>query len=407
MNILVITQMYSQPDDVGDNKPTKTVNYFVKEWIAMGHTVVVMHCPSKFPLALYLLPTAIKEKFAGRISTMVPPIESRKELERDENGAKVYRLPMFKMRPGQAYSAFAMKKQAVLIEKRLEKISFTPDLVIGHFANPSLELVVNVAEHYKAKSSIVFHHDCTERGIVKYRIKKNIGRVGAIGTRSIIEAHQVQQRLNLKTLPFVCCSGAPNDAVQAAKTICDKQDFTNSIHHIYVGSLIPRKHLDVVIKAFLSTAGEKDTLTVVGGGPEAENLKSLVHDLKAEDRITFTGRVPREEVLKRMGEAQIFTLISHRETYGMVYIEAMLQGCLTVASKGEGFDGIIQDGVNGFICEPGNQKDLENVYKRIAALTTEERNRIGQAAIDTAIHYSEREVAERYLEDILKNQRSN
>ena len=30
MNLLVITQMYSQPDDMGDNKPTKTVNYFVK-----------------------------------------------------------------------------------------------------------------------------------------------------------------------------------------------------------------------------------------------------------------------------------------------------------------------------------------------------------------------------------------
>ena len=67
MNILVITQMYSQPDDVGDNKPTKTVNYFVKEWVAMGHRVVVMHCPSKFPLALYLLPSKVKEKFANRI----------------------------------------------------------------------------------------------------------------------------------------------------------------------------------------------------------------------------------------------------------------------------------------------------------------------------------------------------
>lgn len=405
MNILVISQMYSQPDDVGDNKPTKTVNYFVKEWVAMGHNVVVMHCPSKFPLVLYLLPTAIKEKFAGRISTMVPPIESRKELEREENGAKVYRLPMLKMKPGQAYSVSSMKRQAAKIEKKLEEISFIPDLVIGHFANPSLELVTKVAEFYKAKSSIVFHHDCTETGIKKYRIKENIRSVGAIGVRSIIEAHQVQQRLNLETLPFVCCSGAPNDAVQAAKKVCDKQDFTDGISHIYVGSLIKRKHLDVVVKAFLNTAGEKDTLTVVGGGPEEASLKALVNDLGANEKIIFTGRVPREEVLQRMGDAQVFTLISHGETYGMVYIEAMLQGCLTIASKGEGFDGIIQDGVNGFICEPGDQMALEKMYKRILTMTPEERNKIGQAAIDTAIHYSEREVAERYLDDILNNQR--
>lgn len=405
MNILVVTQMYSQPDDAGDNKPTKTVNYFVKEWVAMGHNVVVMHCPSKFPLALYLLPTAVKEKFANRISTMVPPIESRKEMVREENGAKVYRLPMLKMKPGQAYSPSVMTRQAIKIEKKLEDISFVPDLVIGHFANPSTELVAKLAEYYEAKSSIVFHHDCTETGIEKYRIRENVTRIGAIGARSIIEANQIKERLNLSTLPFVCCSGAPNDAVQAAKKICDKQDFSEGVHHIYVGSLIKRKHLDVVVKAFLNTAGEKDTLTVVGGGPENEGLKRLVSDLKAEDKITFTGRVPREEVLKKMGEAHVFTLVSHGETYGMVYIEAMLQGCLTIASKGEGFDGIIQDGVNGFICKPGDQKNLEETYKRIAAMTTEERNKIGQAAIDTAVHYSEREVAERYLDDVLRNQR--
>ena len=40
-----------------------------------------------------------------------------------------------------------------------------------------------------------------------------------------------------------------------------------------------------------------------------------------------------------------------------------------------------------------------------ADMTTSERNKIGQAAIDTAIHYSEKEVAERYLSDILENQR--
>lgn len=38
----------------------------------------------------------------------------------------------------------------------------------------------------------------------------------------------------------------------------------------------------------------------------------------------------------------MFTLISDDETYGMVYIEAMLQGCLTIASRKGGFDGIMK-----------------------------------------------------------------
>ncbi len=338
MNILVITQMYSQPDDVGDNKPTKTVNYFVKEWTAMGHSVVVMHCPSKFPLILYKLPKVIKEKFAGRISTMVPPIESRKELAREENGAVVYRFPMLKLMPGQGYSASSMQKQTKKIMKVLESNGFVPDMVVGHFANPSLELVANVAEKYQAMSSIVFHHDCTETNIKKYRLKENIGRVGAIGARSVVEAYEVQERLKLRDLPFICYSGAPNDAVHTAQKICDKQDFSNGIRHIYVGSLIKRKHLDVVIKAFNNMRSANDTMTVVGGGPEEEALKALVDELKV-DNVFFTGRVSREEVLKKMSAAQIFTLISDSEVYGMVYIESMLQGCLTIASKGGGFDG--------------------------------------------------------------------
>ena len=404
MNILVVTQMYSQPDDAGDNKPTKTVNYFVKEWAAMGHRVIVMHCPSKFPILLYMLPKAVKEKFASRISTMVPPIESRKDLVREENGAIVYRLPMLKVIPGQAYSISTLQKHVRKIMRLLEKEAFVPDVVIGHFANPSLELVANLSEKYKAKSSIVFHHDCNEANIKKYRIKENISRIGAIGARSIVEAEEVRERLDLKYLPFVCCSGAPNDAIEAAQKVCTKQDYSSGIKHIYVGSLIKRKHLDVVIRAFNSVRRDNDTLTVVGGGPEEASLKALTDEMKVEN-VSFIGRVSREEVLKRMSEAHIFTLISDSETYGMVYIEAMLQGCLTIASRSGGFDGIIQNGVNGFICMPGDLEELESIYRTIAGMTTEERNKIGQAAIDTAIHYSEREVAKRYLNDILNNQR--
>ena len=65
------------------------------------------------------------------------------------------------------------------------------------------------------------------------------------------------------------------------------------------------------------------------------------------------------------------------------------------------YDGIIEDGENGFICDPGNEDELISIYRRIKGLTVQERNEIGQRAIDLAIHYSEREVAERYLQDVL------
>ncbi len=396
--------MYSQPDDVGDNKPTKTVNYFAKEWVAMGHCVKVMHCPSKFPLFYYLLPSFIKNAVSGRISTMTPPKESRRELHRDENGVDVYRIPMLKFYPGQAFSRKHMQRQSNKISRILDKLSFRPSVVIGHFANPSAELVSIISKRYGAKSSIVFHHDCDEKEVEKYRLKENCENIGAIGARSITEAKEVQANLSLNDLPFICYSGAPNDAVESAEQKCTKHDYRDGIKYIFVGSLIKRKHLDVVMKAFSKVADHDDRLLIVGGGPEEETLKKLAIELQLGDRIHFTGRIPREKVLDCMKENQIFTLISDDETYGMVYIEAMLQGCLTIASKKGGFDGIIVDGDNGFICGPGNEEELISIYRRIKSMTVQERNDIGQKAISLAVHFSEREVAERYLNDVLERQ---
>lgn len=407
MNILVITQMYSQPDDVGDNKPTKTVNYFVKEWVKAGNKVFVIHCSSKFPLPMYFIPETIKNKISGSTSKIIPPIASRKAITWNDNGANVFRFPMLKLFPGKAYSKQAMLKQTRRITKCLSEHEFVPDVVIGHFANPSLELVANLAEKYKAKSSIVFHQDCNQNTIEKYRINEQKDKIGAIGVRSMIEAKQVKSLLSLKNDPFICCSGVPNNVVSAAGVECKKHVFLNTIEYIYVGSLIKRKHVDSVIKAFYrkySTERDRARLTIIGGGAEENSLKQLVKELNAEEMIQFTGRVSRDDVMSWMKKGNIFTLISESEVYGMVYIEAMLQGCIVIASKGEGFDGFIVDGENGFLCEAGNDKRLESIYDYICSLPEEERNRIGQNAIDYAKNFSEEDVARRYLEDVLERQ---
>lgn len=405
MNILIVTQMYPQPSKKIE---TNTVEYFAKEWVAMGHNVKVFHCPTKFPLIYYHLPPIIYKKLPQNRFFNLPSDDSRSKLNRTEFGIDIYRIPVFKWFPGQALSEHQMKFYTKEIIKACKAKDFQPDLVAGHFANPSVGLVSRLARYYSAKSSIVFHHDCTETNIIKYHIQEKIKYINAIGARSIIESNEIKNRLRLEKLPFVCCSGAPNDAVENAERICAKHDYKQGIHFIYVGTLILRKHVAETITAFNEFQKNNDgnhVLEIIGAGSEEDNLRKLVSDLRITDKVIFTGRIPRNEVIQKMKNGQVFTLISHGETFGIVYIEAMLQGCLTIASKGEGFDGIIKDGENGFICEPGDSKALTKIYNRIAEMTTEQRNKIGQAAIDTAIHYSEREVAERYLNDILNNQR--
>ena len=91
------------------------------------------------------------------------------------------------------------------------------------------------------------------------------------------------------------------------------------------------------------------------------------------------------QVVEHLKNSAVFIMISRKETFGLVYLEAMATGCITVAARGEGFDGIIEDGVNGFLCEAGNVAELTEIIRK---------------AIETAIELTEEKAAKRDLEAI-------
>jgi glycosyltransferase involved in cell wall biosynthesis len=401
MNILLITQLYPQPDDIGDNKPTKTVEYFANEWRKSGHNIYVIHCSSKFPFLFYYAPKFVKRLLGGVLSNIIPSKSSRKPLFREENGIKVMRYPMYKLFPGMGYTNHQIHKQTALIEKFLYNQNFIPDLVAGHFANPSTAIVSVLSARYSSRSSIVFHNDCNIKNVRKYRLKTWLKNIDAIGTRSSYEAEQVKNVLNLKLLPFICYSGVPNDLIKTINRNHKDMDFSKGSNHLFVGSLIKRKKLDTVMKAFVSTKRNLDKLIIIGGGPEEANMRKMAKTLDDNNSITFIGKIPRNDVFKEMIKAHIFTLVSHNEAYGMVYIEAMLNGCIVIASKNGGFDGIIIDGINGYLCTAGDVSMLQGIYNKIYSLSINDKIKISKAAIETASHFSESEVAKKYLENIM------
>ncbi len=136
-----------------------------------------------------------------------------------------------------------------------------------------------------------------------------------------------------------------------------------------VGTLKQRKCMDRTLEAFAGIAEEwKDaTLTIIGIGPMEGQLKSRIKELGLEDRVTLTGGLPHEEVLRQMSEDDVFVLPSWGEGYGIVYIEAMASGMIAVGAKNEGIADTIIDGVNGFLVPAGDTKATEAVLRRIFA----------------------------------------
>ena len=400
MNILIVTQLYPQPDDIGGNRVTSTVEYFAKEWVADKHNVYIMHCSSKFPFIVYMIPNKIKKIYSYLTSNIIPSFKSRKFIYREKDGIKIYRLPIFKMFPGRNFTAKKLRHQSSYIINELKKVNFIPDIVMGHFANPSLEIVANLSNHYKCMSSIVFHRDCTDKNIVKYRIQENITGIKAVGARSILEAVEVKSKLGLKEIPFVCYSGIPNEYFLNADSNINKPPFEKGVNYIFVGSIIKRKHLDKVILAFSEVSNNQDKLEIIGSGPDDVRMKKLSIKIKSNN-IDFIGRLSRAKVLDKMRQSHIFALISDDETYGMVYIEAMLQGCLVIASLKGGFDGIIVDGYNGFLCKSGDAKMLKDIFVNINSMTEQQRRIIQFNAIKTALDFSEKSVSSKYLHEVI------
>ncbi len=152
-----------------------------------------------------------------------------------------------------------------------------------------------------------------------------------------------------------------------------------------------RKNIDKVIEACKGNY----KLTVIGDGKLRKNLEKL------DKNVTFTGWLESQKVFELMRQADVFILPSTGETFGMVYLEAMSQGCITVGTKNDGIDGIIKDGENGFLIDP-TVDGVKEVLDRINSMNIDDRKLLVNNAFDTISNLTSKQCAENYLQQIFK-----
>ena len=133
---------------------------------------------------------------------------------------------------------------------------------------------------------------------------------------------------------------------------CSKKKDPFSI--VQVGYLIERKKVDTTIRALnlLQKKYPESSLKVIGSGKELDKLQNLCKELNIEDSVHFLGFRPNPEALSEMATSAFFVMPSVNEGFGIVYLEAMANGCITIGTQGEGISDLIVSGENGFLVPP-------------------------------------------------------
>lgn len=402
MNILFITDLYPVKSD--EKTTPRTLLAFVEEWKKMGHNVDILK--PNFILNSFLRGKPfyksgqygdvfninywtpfwfdVKRKFNGnsRLGTLA-------QLNKHNYNIVVAHMPsgiLFADKLGLPFVAGIHNSDIEVLTNPLYKIHFKPRLEKAlknakAIACRSFVLQDKLLKLYPEFENKVF---VAPSGIDEKAVKQ-LGSEAAM----FLDAKQNEKH------------SADTNFSRFTSHISLSSDMNHSLlttHHSPIKVLTcahfkKRKNIDKVIKACKGL--ECFELTVIGDGKERKKLE------KIDKNVIFTGRLPHDEVLAKMRNSDIFVLPSVGETFGMVYLEAMASGCITVCTKGDGIDGIIKDRENGFLTEP-NSESIKETLLNIKNLTKEELNSLYTNSFNTIQHYTSTLCAERYLQQILK-----
>lgn len=127
----------------------------------------------------------------------------------------------------------------------------------------------------------------------------------------------------------------------------------------FVGKFDRNKNLPQIFEAAERVAGQilNFRLKLIGGS--STELRDL---LKIDDMpawVDVLGRIENREALKNIYRScRVFVMPSRTETFGLVYLEALSQGCSVICSKNEGIDGCF-DASSVIAVSPSDLGDIE------------------------------------------------
>ena len=404
MKILLITSFFPsldrhESDGIGLAK-SKFLYYYAAEWLKMGCEVLVIHCAPKYPRIFSKMVYFIEKQLRFDKLQLCNYYQKEMTIQScayNYKGVKIIRIPIEKYIPHRDFllgSIKQLKKSTLAI---IEQLDFHADFIISDFLTPASYLASEIRGEKKIPFYQILH--LTDFNYLKkyVRLRRLLSRADGILHRSTHLSSEFKKHgLKAKFEDYIF-SGVPEfENNGSARTTIQK--------FLFVGSLTPWKNVHILLKAFSTTKYRKKYhLDIVGDGSYETYLKLMTVDLGLKEQVHFHGRMPRTEVFRKMREADCFVMVSKGETFGMVYVEALSQGCIVIASRDSCGKSIIAQGKNGFLVDCNNIKELSNLFDHLHTLQPETIIQLSINAMKSTQDMTESHLAKKLLDKLTKH----
>lgn len=251
------------------------------------------------------------------------------------------------------FSDWFYQKMMLRLYKEIERDNWKPDIVYAHYLfNSHMALLL------KQKLGIPFvaieHWSQINNDILPNRVRKlgndvyySIDKVLSV---SLSTSKRLKQHFDIDS--HVCYNMVDNKSFTY-----QHRNAGDKLALVTVGRNQSRKGFDILIEALKIAKSSIDfTLNIIGSG-DWSDIKDLVKRYGLSEKVNFLGALERPEVVKIMRESDVFVLPSRKETFGVVYVEAMMIGLPVIATPCGGPEEYVND-TNGVLVPIDNVEEL-------------------------------------------------
>jgi phosphatidylinositol alpha-mannosyltransferase len=294
-------------------------------------------------------------------------------------------------------SQFSIAADTYGITQMLEEEQF--DLI--HFHEPWVPMLSRqILSRSSAVNVATFHAKLPETVM-----SKTISKVVTPYTKAVLE--QLDELTAVSEAASEYVTSLTNEPVSIIPNGIDLHTYKKLRHTpnplgktiLYIGRLEKRKGVDYLLHAYslLVDRNPDVQLIIAGDGPDRLKLENLAAGLDLGN-VTFTGYVTDAEKIDLLREADLFCAPAlYGESFGIVLLEAMATGVVTVAGNNPGYATVLQDIGSLSLVNP---RDSEEFARRLDVMLHDEnlRKLWKKWAAEQVPQYSYDRIVDQYLE---------